>query len=86
MPTLLRPQLEVVKVDGAPPAYPPILMANPPPLLLHTWLLPGISTYQVGHSRTAWVTTQLLFFLTYFLYLLFALESRSLVTRRGFTR
>lgn len=49
MPTAYpTPELEVVKVVGVPPAYPPILMANPPPLLLHTWLLPGISTYQVG--------------------------------------
>lgn len=64
MPTLLLPQLEVVKVVGVPPAYPPILMANPPLLLLHTWLLPGISTYQVGHGRTTWVVTQLLIFPT----------------------
>lgn len=59
MPTQLRPQLEVVKVVGVPPAYPPILMANPPPLLLHTWLLPGISTYQVGFTRSAWPAIQL---------------------------
>lgn len=38
---------QVVKAVGVPPAYPPILMANPPHLLLHTWLLPGISTYQL---------------------------------------
>lgn len=42
---LLLPHLEVVKVVGAPRAYPPTLMANPP--LLHTWLLLGTSTYQV---------------------------------------
>lgn len=64
MPTLLLPQLEVVKVVGAPPAYPPILMANPPLLLLHTWLLPGISTYQVGHGCPAWLVTQLFIFPT----------------------
>lgn len=59
MLTQLRPQLEVVKVVGVPPAYPPIPMANPPPPLLHTWLLLGISTYQVGHSHTAWLAAQL---------------------------
>lgn len=37
---------EVVKVVGVPQAYPPTLMANPLPLLLHTWLLLDISTYQ----------------------------------------
>lgn len=62
--TQLRPQLEVVKVVGVPQAYPPTLMANPPPLLLHTWLLLDISTYQVGHNRTAWLAAQLLIFPT----------------------
>lgn len=38
---------QVVKVVGVPQAYPPTLMANPPPLLLHTWLLLDISTYQL---------------------------------------
>lgn len=42
--------LEVVKVVGVLPAYPPTLMANLPHLLRHMWLLPGISTYQVGNS------------------------------------
>lgn len=59
MPNQLHPQLEEVKVVGVPPAYPPILMANPLPLLLHMWLLPGISTYQVGHNHTTWIVTQL---------------------------
>lgn len=58
-PPLLT-HLEVVKVVGAPPAYPPTLMANPPPLLLHTWLLLGTSTYQVGHGCAAWDAARLL--------------------------
>lgn len=58
--TQLRPQLEVVKVVGVPPAYPPIPMANPPPLLLHMWLLLAISTYQVGNNRPAWLCSSTL--------------------------
>lgn len=61
MPPPLLPHLEVVKVVGAPPAYPPTLMANPP--LLHTWLLPGTSTYQVCHGFAASGVTRLLVFL-----------------------
>lgn len=39
-------QPKAAKVVGAPPAYPPFLMANPPPL--HMCPFPAISTYQVG--------------------------------------
>lgn len=60
MPTSLNSQLKVVKVVGVPPAYPPIPMANLPLPPLHTWLLPGISTYQVGYGRTAWFTIQII--------------------------
>lgn len=52
--------LEVVKVVGVPPAYPPFRMENPPRLLLHTWLLLDISTYQVGLDHTALLAAQLM--------------------------
>lgn len=47
-PVPLRTTAELaVKAVGVPPAYPPTLMANPLHPLQHTWLLPGISTYQL---------------------------------------
>lgn len=39
-------QPKAAKVGGAPPAYPPFPMANPPPL--HMCPFPATSTYQVG--------------------------------------
>lgn len=39
-------QPKAAKAVGAPPAYPPFLMANPPPL--HMCPSPATSTYQVG--------------------------------------
>lgn len=86
IPSLHLTQLKVVKVVGVPPAYPPILMANPLPLLLHTWLLPGISTYQVGHGCKAWAVTFHFFFnifcLQHSFFFFFLFWRLSLVTQR----
>lgn len=63
-PPHLCAQMEVAKVVGAPPVYPLILTANPLPLLLHTCLFLGISTYQV---RQRLARNSDIFFLFFFL-------------------